>query len=340
MFRSEMPVVRRWTYFDHAAVAPIPAPAAEAIAAWSREAAEDGDTVWPRWAARVEEVRKAAAAMIAAAPEEIALIANTTAGVNFVAEGFPWEPGDNVVTLANEFPTNQYPWMNLAARGVETRRVEAPEGVVDLDRVAEACDERTRIVSLSWVGFASGWRIDVREAARMIHDRGALFFLDAIQGLGVFPLDVRRDGVDFIAADGHKWLLGPEGAGVFFVRREHLERLRPMNVGWHSVRHWTDYSHIELSLRPEAARYEGGSQNMVGVAGLGASLDLLTKAGVGPDASPVAERVLAVTDHACRRLEEAGAVIVSRRDPDHASGIVSFQLPGRANDRSQSAGEA
>jgi cysteine desulfurase / selenocysteine lyase len=329
MFRSEMPVVRKWAYFDHAAVAPLPAPAAEAIAAWAREAAEEGDTAWPRWAQRVEEVRRTAAAMIGAAPEEIALIPNTTAGVNFVAEGFPWEAGDNVVTLANEFPTNQYPWMNLAARGVETRRVEAPGGVVDLNRVAEACDERTRIVSLSWVGYASGWRINVPEAAEMIHDRGALFFLDAIQGLGVFPLDVRADGVDFLAADGHKWLLGPEGAGLFFVRREHLDLLRPMNVGWHSVRHWTDYSHIELSLRPEAARYEGGSQNMAGVMGLGASLDLLTKAGAGPHASPVAERVLDIAGLACRRLEEAGAEIVSRRDAEHASGIVSFQLPGR-----------
>lgn len=329
MFRSDMPVARKWAYLDHASVAPLPAPAAEAIAAWAREATEEGDTVWPRWAQRVEEVRQTAAAMIAAAPEEIALVPNTTAGVNYVAEGFPWEPGDNVVTLANEFPTNQYPWMNLAARGVETRRVEADDCVVSLNRIAEACDARTRIVSLSWVGYASGWRINVGEAARMIHDRGALFFLDAIQGLGVFPLDVRESGVDFLAADGHKWLLGPEGAGVFYVRREHLDLLRPMNVGWHSVRQWADFSQVELAVRPDAARYEGGSQNMVGMIGLGASLDLLTRMGVGPRSSPVAERVLEIADYACRRLAECGATIVNHRDPEHASGIVSFRLAGR-----------
>jgi selenocysteine lyase/cysteine desulfurase len=327
--RRLMPVTRKLAYFDHAAVAPLPAPTGDAIAAWAREAVEEGDTAWPRWAQRVEEVRKTAASLIGAQPEEIALVPNTTAGVTYVAEGFPWQSGDNLVTLANEFPTNQYPWMNLESRGVATRRVEAAGGVVDLDRIADACDERTRIVALSWVGFASGYRIDVRDAAEMAHRRGAYLFLDAIQGLGVFPLDVHHAGVDFLAADGHKWMLGPEGAGVFFVRREHLDLLRPINVGWHSVRGWRDYSHIELAPRPEAARYEGGSQNMVGVVGLGASLDLLVRMGAGPRESAVGRRVLDVTDVACRRLQAAGAEIVSDRAPGRASGIVSFQLPGR-----------
>ncbi len=328
-FRRLMPVARKWAYFDHAAVAPLPTPAGEAVAAWAREAVEEGDTVWLRWSQQVEAVRKTAAALIAAQPEEIALVPNTTAGVNFVAEGYPWQAGDNVVMLANEFPTNQYPWLNLASRGVEARRVAVENGVVDLDRLAQACDARTRIVAVSWVGFASGYRLDVRQAAQLAHDRGALLFLDAIQGLGVFPLDVRASGVDFLAADGHKWMLGPEGAGVFFVRQEHLDLLRPLNVGWHSVRQWRDYSHIEMSVRPEAARYEGGSQNMVGMIGLGASLELLTSLGVGPRQSPVAERVLEITDYACRRLEESGARIISRREREHASGIVSFQLSDR-----------
>jgi selenocysteine lyase/cysteine desulfurase len=234
-----------------------------------------------------------------------------------------------LVTLANEFPTNLYPWMNLASRGVQTRRVEAEQGAVDLDRIAAACDARTRLIAVSWVGYASGFRLDVRQAAAMAHDRGALFFLDAIQGLGVFPVDVHDAGVDFLAADGHKWLLGPEGAGVFFVRQEHLDLLRPINVGWHSVRHWRDYAQVDLDLRPEAARYEGGSQNMAGVIALGASLDLLLRMGAGPHASAVGDRVLEITNFACRRLAEAGAKIVSHRQREHASGIVSFQFPGR-----------
>ena len=142
-------------------------------------------------------------------------------------------------------------------------------GRLDLDRLAAACDDRTRIVSVSWVAYASGWRHDLDRLAELVHRRGALLFLDAIQGLGVFPLDVRKTPVDFLAADGHKWLLGPEGAGIFFIRREHLDRLRPVGVGWNSVRGAHDFSRIELLFKDTAARYEGGSQNVAGLSALG-----------------------------------------------------------------------
>src|SRR5262245_21773079 len=247
-----MPIASRVAYFDHACVAPLPGSARKAIQIWLDQATDEGDVVWAHWARRMEELRQTAARLISAEPREIALVPNTTAGVSFVAEGFPWQPGDNVVTLANEFPSNQYPWMNQSSKGVEVRRVAVDGGVVDLDRLADACDDRTRIVSLSWVGFATGWRIDVREVAELCHRRGSLFFLDAIQGLGVFPLDVRECGVDFLAADGHKWLLGPEGAGLFFVKQEHLSRLRPLMVGWNSVVQGNDYGNIELRLREDA----------------------------------------------------------------------------------------
>jgi cysteine desulfurase / selenocysteine lyase len=328
-----MPIASRLAYFDHAAVAPLPAIAREAVRRWLDQACEQGDTVWATWARRMEEVRATAARLIHAQPAELALVPNTTSGISLVAEGFPWLPGDNVVTLANEFPSNQYPWMNLAARGVETRRVPVEKGIVDLDRLEAACDGRTRIVSVSWVGYATGWRIDVREVAALCRRRGCLFFLDAIQGLGVFPLDVADSGVDFLAADGHKWLLGPEGAGLLYVRREHLDLLRPIGVGWNSVAQGTDYTLIDLNLRPDAARYEGGSQNMIGFTGLGASLDLLASLGVGPQSSPVADPVLEITDYACQRLQELGATLLAPRLAAHRSGIVTFQLPGRdAND--------
>jgi selenocysteine lyase/cysteine desulfurase len=327
-FRAEMPIASQVAYFDHAAVAPLPRCAQKAVLHWLDQATNEGDVVWSEWARRMEEVRRTAAAMIAAQPAEIALIPNTTSGISLVAEGYPWQAGDNVVTLANEFPSNQYPWMNLASRGVETRRVAVELGVVDLDRLADAIDERTKIVSASWVGFATGWRIDIAAAAELCHRRGALFFLDAIQGLGVFPLDVRASGVDFLAADGHKWLLGPEGAGLLFVCQEHLPRLRPLMVGWNSVVQGSDYSRIELNIKHEAARYEGGSQNMVGFTALGASLDLLSKLGVGPSESPVGDRVLAITDYACERLQELGAELHAPRVGQHRSGIVTFNLPG------------
>lgn len=327
--RQKMPIAERLVYFDHAAVAPLPVPTRDAIQAWLTEATEQGDVLWPKWAARVEQLRQTAARLIGAEDREIALVPNTTTGINLVAEGYPWREGDNVVTLANEFPSNQYPWMNLASRGVETRRVPVEAGVVDLDRLMAACDERTRIVSVSWVGYATGWRIDVPRVAELCHRRGCLLFLDAIQGLGVFPLDVHADGIDFLAADGHKWMLGPEGAGILYVKHEHLNRLRPLGCGWNSVVAGTDYTRIELNLRDAAARYEGGSQNMVGMIGLGASLDLLTACGLSPGSSPLADQVLAVTDYACERLTSLGATLLAPRTGHHRSGIVTFQFAGR-----------
>jgi selenocysteine lyase/cysteine desulfurase len=310
-------------------VAPLPAPTRDAIQAWLAQATEQGDVVWPRWAKRIEEVRSRAAGILGARPDEIALVPNTTTGISVVAEGFPWREGDNVVTLANEFPSNQYPWMNLASRGVETRRVPVEGGVLDPGRLAAACDGRTRIVSVSWVGFATGWRIDVAQMAELCHRRGCLLFLDAIQGLGVFPLDVHAAGVDFLAADGHKWMLGPEGAGLLFVKHQHLNLLRPLHCGWNSVVQGNDYTHIELNLRDAASRYEGGSQNMVGLFGLGASLDLLASVGVSAQASPLADHVLAITDYACQRLAGLKATLLAPREGEHRSGIVTFQLPGR-----------
>jgi selenocysteine lyase/cysteine desulfurase len=320
-----MPISRQWAYLDHAAVAPLSGPAHEALAAWASDATANGSVNYPAWTRRVEGVRTLTADMIGAAPEEIALIGNTSAGINLVSEGFPWKSGDNVVIREDEFPSNQYPWLHLADHGVETRRIPVEGGRLDLDKLAAAIDARTRIVSLSWVAYANGWRHDLDRVAELVHARGALLFIDAIQALGVFPLDVRATPVDFLAADGHKWLLGPEGAGIFFTRREHLNLLRPLGVGWNSVRHCHDFTRIELVFKDTAARYEGGSQNVAGLSALGASLELLNRFG----RQALAARVVEISDLACQRLAEIGATILSDRTPAHRSGIVSFELPGR-----------
>jgi cysteine desulfurase/selenocysteine lyase len=323
-FRRQMPVAEQWAYFDHAAVAPISLPAQQAMAKWAAESTSQGDTAWPTWSRRLGEIRQAFARLMRAKPHEVAFVANTTHGISLVAEGLDWQPGDNVVTLADEFPSNAYPWLNLNARGVETRRVPTDDGRVDLAAIDEACDGRTRIVSMSWIGYASGWRSDVAAAAEIAHNNGALFFLDAIQGLGVMPLDVEAAGVDFLAADGHKWLLGPEGAGVLYIRQSNLERLRPTGVGWNSVVHDYDFARIELDLKQAAERFEGGSPNMPGLHALGASLDLLLKLGT----QAVSNRIHELTDLACDRLSGIGANIFSCREDDHWSGIVSFEIPG------------
>ncbi len=323
--RREMPIARDWAYFDHAAVAPLSAPAADAMRQYIQDSADDGTASWLKWKDCREALRNRAAKFLGADVAEIGLVRSTTEGINIVAEGFPWQSGDNIVTLADEYPSNLYPWMNQAYRGVETRRVPTDNGRVDLDRLTGACDARTRIVSVSWVGYASGWRCDLDKVADIAHRHGALFFLDAIQALGAFPLDVSKVDVDFLSADGHKWMLGPEAAGLFFIRRKHLERLHPIGVGANSVVHSTDYARVDFTLKPTAERFEGGSSNMVGFAGLGASLELLMR----HDAQSIAEQVLAIGDLACERLLKAGATIRSRREQDeHKSGIVVFDWPG------------
>ena len=326
-----MPVVDRWAYFDHAAVAPLCGPAREAIVAWAGAAASEGDTVWPEWARGVERTRDRAAGLLGADPGEIALVPNTTAGINVVADGLDWRSGDNAVVLADEFPSNLYPWMQQRDRGVETRLLPTDGGRIDAARLREACDARTRVVSLSWVGYATGYRQPIAELADAVAAATggqALFFLDAIQGLGVFPIDVRQTPVDFLAADGHKWLLGPEGAGVLYVRCERLELLRPLGVGWNSVVDAHHFAHGEPRLKPDASRYEGGSANMPGLHALGASLELLT----AQPTHEVAESVLEVTDYLVEGLIRVGAKVASHRavEPsghDPRSGIVVADPP-------------
>lgn len=323
--REQMPVTKKWAYFDHAAVAPLSAPARSALFTWLEQAADEGDTVWPDWARQLQDTRTAAAELVGGSADEIALVPNTTAGINLVAEGFPWQPGDNVVTLDDEFPSNQYPWMHLERRGVETRRVPTDRGRVDLDQLAAHCDERTEVLSVSWVAYSSGCRRDLESIAQIAHRYGALFFVDAIQGLGVFPIDVTKAHVDCLAADGHKWLLGPEGAGIAYLSRDCLARLTPTGVGWNSVVQAFDFNRIELALKPSAERYEGGSYNMAGLLALGASLRLFLELGV----ANISCAILEFTDRAVEALLGLGAVIDSPRSAGESSGIVLFELPDR-----------
>jgi selenocysteine lyase/cysteine desulfurase len=322
--RAEFPVTRRWAFFDHAAVAPLSGRARAALAAWADDQADNGDVHEARWRRRVEEVRGLAGRLIGADPLDVAFVKNTTEGIGFVAEGLAWRQGDNVVTAAEEYPSNLYPWMNLAGRGVELRTVPSRDGRILLDDLRAAMDGRTRLVSLSFVEYASGFRNDLDAVGGLCRERGVLFFVDAIQGLGVLPLDVRKSPIDFLAADGHKWLLGPEGAGVFYVRRELVDQLHPVGVGWNSVVGALDFGTIDFRLKPHAGRWEGGTLNVAGVHALGASLELLLDLGV----SAVAQRVLGLTDYLCERAERAGLRIFSSRRPGEASGIVSMVASG------------
>jgi selenocysteine lyase/cysteine desulfurase len=322
--RDEFPVTRRWAFFDHAAVAPITRRAQQAMTDWAADMAENGDVNEHRWVQRVEEVRRLAGQLLGADPLDLAFIKNTSEGIGIVAEGFPWKAGDNVVTAAEEYPSNIYPWMNLADRGLEVRLVPSQDGRLRLDDLRAALDDRTRLVSLSFVEFASGFRNDLDAVGSLCRERGITFFVDAIQGLGVHPLDVRHTAIDFLAADGHKWLVGPEGAGILYVRRELLDLLHPVGVGWNSVVDPRDFSRIAFRLKPHAGRWESGTLNVAGITGLGGSLAVLLEVGI-----PVIEaRVLELTDHLCAGAERDGFQVFSSRRAKEKSGIVSLVWPG------------
>jgi selenocysteine lyase/cysteine desulfurase len=322
--RNEFPVTRHWAFFDHAAVAPLTAAAARTLAECGTDYAENGAVASSRWTARIEQTRQLAGRLLNADPLDVAFVPSTTFGIGLVAEGFPWRPGDNVVLPEEEYPSNQYPWMNLANRGVETRRVPSRGNTVHIDDVRAAMNDRTRILAISYVEFASGYRNDLDALGQLCHERGVYLFVDAIQGLGALPLDVQRTPIDFLSADGHKWMLGPEGAGLFWIRRELIDTLHPIGVGWRSVSQAMDFARIDFSLRPNAGRWEGGTHNAAGITALGASLELLLRIGI----DAVAERVLRLTDFFCERAQRAGLRVFSSRWPSERSGIVSLEFPG------------
>ncbi|WP_165064103.1 aminotransferase class V-fold PLP-dependent enzyme [Paludisphaera rhizosphaerae] len=321
---AEFPIAREWAYFDHAAVAPIPRSAAEAVRRWAENQAANGAVHWGEWGDRIERLRRDLAAWIEADVDEIAFAANTTHGIGLVAEGFPWQSGDNVVLPAEEYPSNVYPWMNLADRGVETRLVPSKGDRILLDDLRDAIDDRTRILAISHVEFASGFRNDLDAIGELCRSRGVAFFVDAIQGLGPLELDVRRTPVDFAAADSHKWLLGPEGAGFLYVRREWIDRLRPLGVGWHSVTGSFSAPGLDFTLKPNAQRWEGGSCNMPGLQGFAASMRLLSEIG----RSEVSERLLDRAEAVRRAVVEAGWRVAGSPRTEERSAIVVAECDG------------
>jgi len=288
----------------------------------------DGGLAYAGHAERAEEVRSAAAAVMGVAPDDVAFVKNTTEGLGFVANGLEWQEGDRVVVPDLEFPSTIYPWLALRDRGVVVDLVPPVDAgrclPVEAFAAAIAAGPPPKVVATSWVQFGRGWRTDLASLASVCHDAGALLCADVIQGLGVVPAELEAWGVDFAMADAHKWLLGPLGVGVLYVRRSRLEDLRPLEPGWASVVHREQWDNLELVWDDTARRFEGGTPNMVGIHGMGASLDLLSNAGI----ESVWDHVSALTDRACVGLASVGATVVSDRSPHGRSGIVTFTVAG------------
>lgn len=321
---NEFPVTRKYIYLNHAGVSPVPAGAAAAVVDLVTLFRDEGAFHLRKWLEIAEEVRGRFARLVGASQDEVAFVKNTSEGISIVAAGFPWKEGDNLVTANVEFPANVYPWLRLRSRGVEVRMVPARSGRIPKEELFAACDGKTRLMALSSVEFANGFRNDLPAIGEFCQRHGIFFCVDGIQSLGVIPIDVKSYGIDALSADGHKWLLAPEGIGGFYLSRDVLEMIEPVMLGWHSVRNRFDFERYDFTLSPDARRFEPGSFNTIGLAALNASLRLLLSVGI----DRIWERVRRLTDAAIDAASRAGYEVLSPGNPEERSGIVTFRVPG------------
>ena len=315
-YADEFPVSKNLIYLNHAGVSPLCRRAADAMRELTQDALEWGSWHYDKWSAAYNGLRSSAATLIGSKPTEIAIVKNTSEGIAMFAGGLRWQAGDRVVAFREEFPANLFPWMRLEQQ--EIIQVTWLSYLDPLEVIDEAC-RGARALSISFVQFLSGYRADLRAIGEICARRGCLFFVDAIQGLGVFPLDVKDCHISALAADGHKWLLGPEGCGILYVREDLQDSIEPIEFGWTNTKERNDYSSRDMSLRPDAGRYECGTLNTVGVYGLRASIDLLLEIGI----AKVCEAVRINADIVARTLQDCE--ILGQRTEKTASGIISFR---------------
>ncbi len=323
--RALFPVTERAIYLNHAAVSPPPLKTINAIQSQLADVSENGSVNFRNWIAVKENTRRLVAGMLGARPEQVAFMRNTSDGLSTVANGFDWRSGDNLVTFRNEFPSNIYPWLRVRdACGVEVRMCEERDGRIDLDELIGLIDSRTRLVAVSQIQFASGFRADLERIGRAARSQDALLVVDVIQALGVVPIEVQAEFVDVAAAACHKWLLTPEGVGLLYLSARARERIQPTLVGWTSVPNPEDYGNFEQDWNHGTLAWETGTGPVALIHGLEASLKLLNEVGI-PRIQAYLETL---TDHLCERLRDRDYKVVSSRRLGEKSQIVCIRHTG------------
>lgn len=320
--RALFPVTERYIYFNHAAISPPPIPTIRAIEAQLKDVRENGSTNFRSWLAVKEQARELLAKLLGARPEQVAFMRNTSDGLSTVANGLKWRPGDNIVTFRREFPSNIYPWLRLRdVCGVEVRMCEERSGRIDLAELEALIDQHTRIIAISHVQYASGFRIDLKRLGQLARRNDALLVVDVIQALGVVPTDVEAEYIDVAAGAGHKWLLTPEGVGYLYLSDRARERIQPTLVGWISVSDPDDYFNFDQEWNRGTLAWETGTGPAALLHGFRASLDFLSSFGVQSIAMYLEE----LTDYLCERLKTESYEVVSSRTPGEKSHIVSIR---------------
>jgi len=320
--RALFPVTARYNYLNHAAVSAPPTPTINAIQSYLADVSENGSINFKSWLATKERARRLLAELLGARPEQVAFMRNTSDGLSTVANGLKWRTGDNLVTFRNEFPSNIYPWLRLReAFGVEVRLCQEGEGRIDLDELIGLIDSHTRVVSISHVQYASGFRADLQRLARAARAHDALLVVDVIHSLGVLPLDVESELVDVAAGACHKWLLTPEGVGYLYLSDRARSRIQPTLVGWVSVPNPDDYNNFEQGWNEGTLAWETGTGSTGLIHGLEESLKLLGQVGI----ENIKDYLEGLTDHLCDRLPNSTYEVVSSRRPEDKSQTVCIR---------------
>jgi selenocysteine lyase/cysteine desulfurase len=318
-YRAEFPVTKNLIYLNHAAVAPLCKAAADAMKGLADDAWCYGSLHYDEWLEAYEGLRRAAARLIGADAAEIAQVKNTSEGIATVAIGLGWRPGDRIVCFREEFPANYFPWKRLEQQQVHIEWLSVTD---PLDRIEKAA-RGARLLAISYVQYLSGYRADLSSIGDICRQHGTFFFVDAIQGLGAFPLNVQDMHIDALAADGHKWLLGPEGCGILYVRRERQDEIEPVEFGWTNVAGYSDYASRDMKLRADAGRYECGTLNTIGCYGLRAAIEFLLEVGV----DRLGKHVQSLGDRIASGVTGKGYNLMLTRTPESGAGIVSFRHP-------------
>jgi len=316
-YAAEFPVRERLIYLNHAAVAPLCRPAAQAMKELADDCLEFGSLHYDKWMAAYRGVRTAAARLINGDASEIAIVKNTSEGIATIAIGLDWKPGDRIVGFREEFPANYFPWKRLESKGIHVEWLSVSD---PLDRIDEAC-RGAKLLAISYVQFLSGHRAPLQAIGEICARRHCIFLVDAIQGLGAFPLDVRACRIDAMSADGHKWLLGPEGCGILYIRKDLQDRIEPVEFGWTNVLRHSDYSSRDMELRHDAGRFECGTLNTIGCFGLRAAVEFLLDVGVGE----IAPHIQNLGDRIAAGVRAKGYEVLAGRTPETGAGIVSFR---------------
>ncbi|MCG6895678.1 MAG: aminotransferase class V-fold PLP-dependent enzyme [Thiocapsa sp.] len=326
--RNEFPLDPSLCHLNHAAVGPWPNRAAAAVARFAEENARLGSLHYPQWLATETRLRERLARLIGAeSATDIALAKNTSEALSIIAYGLAWQPGDEIIGIAQEFPSNRVVWQSLADQGVSWHALDLEQSPHPESDLLALCTPHTRMIAVSWVQYARGLRLDLPRIGSFCRARGILLCVDAIQGLGALPFDLSGTGADFVVADGHKWMLGPEGIALLYVRPSLRPTLRLRQFGWHMLAHSGDYDRRIWEPAEDARRFECGSPNLLGVHALEASLSLIEEVGIERVWREIEERTRLLIE----RIDAHGLELLSPRNPDQRAGIVTFRVPGMAS---------